>query len=59
MRLELYQRLEKNLGPKAAVELCEILNEPAMTFLRVNAARISRDKAVLVSAFGAAFESGA
>ena len=26
--LELFQRLEKNLGQKAAVEVCEILNEP-------------------------------
>lgn len=42
--LELYKRLETNLGTKVASELCDILNEPAMTFLRVNTAKISRDK---------------
>mmetsp|Transcript_40213 Transcript_40213/g.93095 ORF Transcript_40213/g.93095 Transcript_40213/m.93095 type:complete len:384 (+) Transcript_40213:65-1216(+) len=41
---ELFKRLEDNVGTKVAVELCEILNEPAMTFLRVNSSRISRDK---------------
>ncbi|CAE7419373.1 unnamed protein product [Symbiodinium necroappetens] len=41
---ELFKRMEDNVGTKVAVELCEILNEPAMTFLRVNTSRISRDK---------------
>ncbi|CAE7704959.1 SRR [Symbiodinium pilosum] len=41
---ELFKRMEDHVGTKVAVELCEILNEPAMTFLRVNTARISRDK---------------
>lgn len=41
---ELFTRLEGSLGTKAALDMCDVLNEPAMTFLRVNAARISRDK---------------
>jgi len=32
------------MGTRAAFGLCEVLNEPAMTCLRVNTARISRDK---------------
>eukprot|EP00931_Biecheleriopsis_adriatica_P031252 TRINITY_DN18350_c0_g1_i1.p1 TRINITY_DN18350_c0_g1~~TRINITY_DN18350_c0_g1_i1.p1 ORF type:complete len:384 (+),score=66.86 TRINITY_DN18350_c0_g1_i1:108-1259(+) len=40
----LFKRFEDNLGTKAAVDLCDTLNEPAMTFLRVNTARIERDK---------------
>jgi len=42
--LDLFNRMEGSLGTKVAVDVCEILNEPAMTFLRVNTARISRDK---------------
>eukprot|EP00930_Biecheleria_cincta_P102636 TRINITY_DN94429_c0_g1_i1.p1 TRINITY_DN94429_c0_g1~~TRINITY_DN94429_c0_g1_i1.p1 ORF type:complete len:384 (+),score=54.20 TRINITY_DN94429_c0_g1_i1:164-1315(+) len=41
---ELFKRFEASVGTKVAIELCDILNEPAMTFLRVNTARISRDK---------------
>eukprot|EP00747_Dinoflagellata_sp_TGD_P218549 gnl/TRDRNA2_/TRDRNA2_90778_c0_seq1.p1 gnl/TRDRNA2_/TRDRNA2_90778_c0~~gnl/TRDRNA2_/TRDRNA2_90778_c0_seq1.p1 ORF type:complete len:384 (+),score=66.51 gnl/TRDRNA2_/TRDRNA2_90778_c0_seq1:78-1229(+) len=41
---ELFQRLEGSLGSKAALETCDILNEPAAIFLRVNVAQISRDK---------------
>lgn len=41
---ELYNRFERTLGTKAACELCDVLNEPATTFLRVNVARVSRDK---------------
>lgn len=41
---ELFARLEGSLGTKAASDLCDVLNEPAMTFLRVNVAKISRDK---------------
>mmetsp|Transcript_43710 Transcript_43710/g.115594 ORF Transcript_43710/g.115594 Transcript_43710/m.115594 type:complete len:384 (-) Transcript_43710:16-1167(-) len=41
---ELFARLEGALGTKAARDACDVLNEPAMTFLRVNVAKISRDK---------------
>mmetsp|Transcript_4790 Transcript_4790/g.13343 ORF Transcript_4790/g.13343 Transcript_4790/m.13343 type:complete len:384 (+) Transcript_4790:146-1297(+) len=41
---ELFARMEGSLGTKAAREVCDVLNEPAMTFLRVNTARIPRDK---------------
>lgn len=41
---ELFARFETSFGTKAAAQLCDILNEPAMTFLRVNVNKISRDK---------------
>lgn len=43
---ELFARFEAALGTKVAMNICNILNEPAMTFLRVNTARMSRDKVV-------------
>jgi len=42
--LELFSRLEGSLGTKAAREVCDIQNEPAITYLRVNTNRIARDK---------------
>lgn len=41
---ELFQRLEGSLGSLAARRICDVLNEPPTTFLRVNVAKISRDK---------------
>lgn len=41
---ELFARFERALGTKGAIDLCDTLNEPAMTCLRVNVSRISRDK---------------
>lgn len=41
---ELYARLEGSLGTKAAFEVCNVQNEAAMTFLRVNTAKAPRDK---------------
>jgi len=40
----LFSKFEKQLGTKAAAELCNVLNEPPVTFLRVNTSRVSRDK---------------
>lgn len=40
----LFKRFEAALGTKAAADVCDVLNEPAMTFLRVNVAKVSRDK---------------
>eukprot|EP00927_Polykrikos_kofoidii_P062230 TRINITY_DN57035_c0_g1_i1.p1 TRINITY_DN57035_c0_g1~~TRINITY_DN57035_c0_g1_i1.p1 ORF type:complete len:407 (+),score=52.08 TRINITY_DN57035_c0_g1_i1:71-1222(+) len=41
---ELFKRMESNLGTKVAKEVCDVQNEYATTFLRVNVARYSRDK---------------
>lgn len=41
---EMFSKIEQNLGTKAAREVCDIMNEPPVTFLRVNTAKISRDK---------------
>lgn len=41
---DLFSRFEGSLGTKAAREVADVLNEPPVTFLRVNVAKISRDK---------------
>jgi len=41
---QLFARMEASLGTKDALKICDVLNEPAVTFLRVNVGRISRDK---------------
>mmetsp|Transcript_47592 Transcript_47592/g.134038 ORF Transcript_47592/g.134038 Transcript_47592/m.134038 type:complete len:384 (-) Transcript_47592:41-1192(-) len=41
---DLFTRFEGNLGTKAAHQMCDVLNEPPTTFLRVNVARVPRDK---------------
>lgn len=41
---ELFARMEGSLGTKAASKVSNVLNEPPLTFLRVNTLRISRDK---------------
>lgn len=41
---ELFQRFETNLGSQVAGNVCNVLNEQAVTFLRVNVHRISRDR---------------
>mmetsp|Transcript_31776 Transcript_31776/g.91352 ORF Transcript_31776/g.91352 Transcript_31776/m.91352 type:complete len:384 (+) Transcript_31776:66-1217(+) len=40
----LFARFEKQYGTKVACEICDVLNEPPVTFLRVNVGRITRDK---------------
>uniref|UniRef100_A0A7S2VFP2 SAM-dependent MTase RsmB/NOP-type domain-containing protein n=1 Tax=Zooxanthella nutricula TaxID=1333877 RepID=A0A7S2VFP2_9DINO len=41
---DLFSRFEASLGTKAALDVCGVLNEPAMTCLRVNTLKMSRDK---------------
>lgn len=41
---ELFDRFEGSLGTQAARKICDIQNEHAATFLRVNVAKIDRDK---------------
>lgn len=41
---ELFSRIEMAFGTKKAMDICNILNEPAPTFLRVNTLKISRDR---------------
>merc|ERR1712194_676485 len=41
---ELFSKIETSIGTRAALDICDVLNESPMTFLRVNTAKISRDK---------------
>jgi len=41
---ELFSRMEGSMGTKGARSVCDVLNETPVTFLRVNVARIQRDK---------------
>ncbi|KAK2195413.1 bifunctional SAM-dependent methyltransferase RsmB-NOP2-type/RNA (C5-cytosine) methyltransferase/S-adenosyl-L-methionine-dependent methyltransferase superfamily [Babesia duncani] len=43
--IEAYQMISDEYGPEKAIDICNILNEEPVTFLRVNTLRISRDKA--------------
>eukprot|EP00388_Colpodella_angusta_P023036 GDKJ01058881.1.p1 GENE.GDKJ01058881.1~~GDKJ01058881.1.p1 ORF type:complete len:458 (-),score=61.45 GDKJ01058881.1:85-1362(-) len=40
----LFKRLEFTYGPKKALQICHVLNEPAPTFLRINPQRTRRDQ---------------
>ncbi|GIX63791.1 ribosomal RNA small subunit methyltransferase B, putative [Babesia caballi] len=41
----LFALMERQFGPDRALEICHVLNEEPVTFLRVNTLRTSRDKA--------------
>ncbi|CDR93950.1 sun-family protein, putative [Babesia bigemina] len=41
----LFERIERQYGVDKALEICQILNEEPVTYLRVNTLRSSRDKA--------------
>ncbi len=40
---DLFERIEASLGTKDSIRICNILNEPATTFLRVNTNKVARD----------------